>query len=99
MIFTKSDAPPWEKLSRNTLTPASASALSFSLLLEAGPMVATIFVLMVFLPGHPGNGFQKKGATMPNAFFQKLSVFFVGLSRGDYQGDIHFCNESRILTI
>ena len=57
MMLTKSEAPPWEKLSRNTLTPASASALSFSLLLEAGPMVATIFVLMAFLPGRPGNGF------------------------------------------
>ena len=57
MMLMKSEAPPWEKLSRNTLTPASASALSFSLLLEAGPMVATIFVLMAFLPGRPGNGF------------------------------------------
>ena len=46
IIVTKSAAPPCEKLRRNTLTPASANSRSFSLLLEAGPIVATIFVLI-----------------------------------------------------
>ena len=48
MMPTKSWALPWEKLRRNTLTPAWARSWIFSLVLEAGPMVATIFVLFIF---------------------------------------------------
>ena len=47
MMRMKFLAEPWEKFSRKMRTPASARARILSLVLEAGPMVATILVLLI----------------------------------------------------